>query len=173
MDDLPVRKRTRLKPFNYVGRQRYFVTLCCFRRRSVFSQLRVCEELLALLRSECASRGFSVLAYCLMPDHLHFLVEGMDPGCDLLQLMKSFRIKGSRRQASLGEGILWQKGFYEHILRASETVEAVAWYIWLNPVRRGLVSRAQEYPFAGSFTGMQMPASWEGVDWTPPWKKKR
>lgn len=92
MNLLPVRKNIRLAPSNYVGDQCYFVTLCSFRRQTVFSDSKYCLDLLALLGTECASRLFSVPAYCLMPDHLHFLAEGLDPASDLLHLVKGFKI---------------------------------------------------------------------------------
>jgi putative transposase len=166
----PVRKKIRLASFNYLGLQRYFITLCCFRRQELFSNSERCRHLLELLQTECASRNFGVPAYCLMPDHLHFIAEGLDPASDLLHLLKSFKIKSSRKCATREGLSLWQRGFYEHILRPGENAESVAWYIWLNPVRKGMVSKAQDYPFAGSFTGMKMPASWDAHDWRPPWK---
>ena len=173
MNYVPVLKSIRLASINYVGYRRYFVTICCFRRQKVFSDPRQCRDVMALLESESAGRCFSVLAYRLMPDHLHFLAEGLDAGSDLLHFLKSFKIKSSRSYALRGRGALWQRGYYEHILRPCEPVESVAWYVWMNPVRTGLVSKAQEYPFSGSFAGMQMPASWGAGDWRPPWKVGR
>src|SRR5258708_24002598 len=99
MSLLPVRKNIRLAPLNYVGYQCYFVTLCSFHRQNVFSDSSHCKELLSLLNAEGASRNFSVLAYCVMPDHLHFLAKGLDPASDLLHLLKSFKIKSSREYA--------------------------------------------------------------------------
>src|SRR5216684_6849051 len=111
MNLLPARKNTRLAPSNYLGYQRYFLTLCSFRRQNAFSDSAYCQDLLHLLKTECASRNFSVPAYCLMPDHLHFLAEGLDPASDLLHLVKSFKIKTSRRCAAQVPRILWQRGF--------------------------------------------------------------
>ncbi len=173
MNKLPVRKSIRLAAVNYLGFRQYFVTLCCFRRQKLLSGQEVCQSVLTLLRSESADRCFRVLAYCVMPDHLHFLAEGTDAGSDLLHFMKSYKIKTTRAYVAQVARPLWQKGYYEHILRAGKALESVAWYIWLNPVRRGIVSRPQEYPFAGSFTGMAMPASWSRASWTPPWKESR
>jgi REP element-mobilizing transposase RayT len=65
MNLLPIRKNTRLAPLNYVGYQRYFVTLCSFRRQTVFCDSAYCPHLLELLQTECASHNFSVPAYCL------------------------------------------------------------------------------------------------------------
>jgi putative transposase len=171
MNPSPVRKKIRLAPQSYFGRQHYVVTLCSFRRQTAFLDPAYCQRLLDLLATECASRDFSVPAYCLMPDHLHFLAEGSDPASDLLQLVKSFKIKTSRDYATRESHILWQGGFYEHILRSGENIESVAWYIWLNPVRNRMVSRPQDYRFAGSFTGLKMPGTWNEPNcWRPPWE---
>ena len=171
MKTLPVRKSIRLFPENYLGFQHYFVTLCCFHRQNLFSNDKLCRQVLDLLRSEGFARGFHVHAYCVMPDHLHFMAEGMDAKSNLLHFMKSFKIKTSREFAARESRSLWQRGYYEHILRSGESLESVAWYIWLNPVRKRLVSKPQEYAFAGSFTGLKMPASWDAQNWKPPWKK--
>jgi len=169
---LPIRKTTRLSPSNYLGRTFYFVTFCCFRRVSLFLDARRCRWMLDLLRAESARDSFAVHAYCLMPDHLHFLAEGTEPASDLLHFVKSLKIKTSRQYAAQSGCILWQKGFYEHVLRSTESLQSVAWYIWLNPVRKGLVARPADYPYLGSCTGMELPATWSSLTWFPPWKKK-
>jgi putative transposase len=167
---LPERKYTRLAPENYLGRQFYFVTLCCFQRRRIFTGGKQCDNVLEILRRECTHKQFAVHACCVMPDHLHFLCEGLEASSKFLPLMTSFRIKSSRRFSKDGGGCLWQRGYCDHTLRSNECAESVAWYIWMNPVRKGLVSRPQEYRYAESFTGWEMPTSWDRPEWTPPWK---
>jgi putative transposase len=108
-----------------------------------------------------------------MPDHLHFLAEGTASVSDLRQFAKSFKIKTSRQHSRDAGERLWQREFYEHILRSADSVESIAWYIWMNPVRKGFVAIAQEYPFPGSFSGMKMPTTWTAPGWCPPWKKIR
>ena len=129
--------------------------------------------MLDLLRSESAGNSFDVHAYCLMPDHLHFLAEGTEPTSDLRHFIKSLKIKTSRQYAAQSRCVLWQKGFHEHILRATESIQAIAWYIWLNPVRNGLESKPGDYPYLGSFSGLELPTTWRSPGWYPPWKKKR
>lgn len=46
--------------------------------------------------------------------------------------------------------IHWQKDFYDHIIRNHEDIAVQVKYILDNPVRKGLVSSWQEYPFKGS-----------------------
>src|SRR5271165_2211582 len=155
MLELPVRKTPRLSRVNYLGRIFYFVTFCCFHRASIFLDAKRCAWMLDLLRLESAGNSFDVHAYCLMPDHLHFLAEGIEPTSDLRHFVKSLKIKSSRQYSAKFGGILWQRGFYEHILRSTESVQSIAWYIWLNPVRKGLVARPADHPYLGSFTGME------------------
>ena len=82
----------------------------------------------------------------------------MDQRSNLLHFVKCLKLKSSRAFTARTGQILWQKGFYEHILRPDDSIESVAWYIWLNPVRRGIVDKAGGFPGSGSFSGMQMPA---------------
>ena len=173
MLELPVRKTTRLSRSNYLGQAFYFVTFCCFHRTNIFLDAKRCEWLLKLLRSESAANSFNVPAYCLMPDHFHFLAEGTEPSSDLRHFVKSLKIKSSRRYSEQFGCILWQKGFHEHILRSTESVQSIAWYIWLNPARKGLVAKPDDYPHLGSFTGLELPTAWDSSDWCPPWKKVR
>jgi len=62
--------------------------------------------------------------------------------------------------------VLWQKGYYEHIVRENEAVLAIAKYIFENPVRAGLVSEPHDYPFSGSFelTRAQVDELWQMDD---------
>jgi putative transposase len=46
---------------------------------------------------------------------------------------------------------LLQKGYWDHVLRAADNHDAVAWYIFNNPVRKGLVNDPREWPYSGSW----------------------
>jgi hypothetical protein len=46
---------------------------------------------------------------------------------------------------------LWQRYGFERVLRQEETTQVVARYILENPIRAGLVTRVEDYPFLGSF----------------------
>ncbi len=88
-----------------------------------------------------------------MPDHLHFLAEGLDAASNFLCLVNSFKYAASKSFAQHNGSPLWQKSFYERILRSGESPEGMALYIWLNPVRKGLAAKIGEYVYAGSLTG--------------------
>jgi REP-associated tyrosine transposase len=166
----PQRKNPRLPPANYRGRRFYFVTLCCFQRRKTFAHPSRCGWLLESIQSEAATKNFAVPAYCIMPDHCHLLLQGLDESSDFQRLMKTFKIKTSRRFWRDESQQLWQHAYFEHILRRPEDIQSVAWYIWLNPVRKGIATHPEAYTFAGSLTGLKMPSGWRNLDWKPAWK---
>jgi putative transposase len=173
MQSADLHKNIRLPKSAYVGRQFYFVTICCHQRQQIFSDPTKCQWLFGLLRTESCTRFFAVHSYCVMPDHFHFLVEGMSPTSDLLGFVKSLKLKSSRLYTARTSQILWQKKYFDHILRPLESPESVAWYIWMNPVRKGLSSATGEYLFAGSFTGLVDWLVPRCDPWTPPWKPKK
>ncbi len=107
-----------------------------------------------------------------MPDHLHFLAEGLLPSCNLANFVKTLKIKTSRAYKQEKAQPLWQKKFFDHILRPNQPVEPVAYYIWMNPVRRGLSRSVGEYPFAGSLTQMFARKFSPSPAWSPPWTSK-
>jgi putative transposase len=161
-------KAIRLRPENYIGLKYYFVTLCAFERQRYFQDDGMARWIVAQLHNQAARNGFAVRAYCVMPDHVHLLVLGQSLHADLLKFIAAFKHKtsfGFRRTAGKQ---LWQTSFYDHVLRAEDEPGRVAWYIWLNPVRAGLVKKVKEYPYAGPFG-----TDWEGANcpeklWAPP-----
>ena len=85
-----------------------------------------------------------------MPDHLHLLVEGCDPGSDFRKFMSVMRRRLSDEYHRSNSGILWQDGYFERVLRDEEGTQAVVAYILGNPIRAGLVENATDYPFSWS-----------------------
>ncbi|MEE8373073.1 MAG: transposase, partial [Dehalococcoidia bacterium] len=89
--------------------------------------------------------GYELIAYCLMPDHLHILVQAGESPKDLSQFVRGFKsycttITRSVATPAATNSRLWQRGFYEHVLRKEEDIEGVAEYVLNNPVRNGLTS---------------------------------
>ncbi len=163
------RKPLRLPPEEYFGQNRYFVTMCSEKRAPIFVDPRLAKWLIEALRKESEVQRFLIEAYCLMPDHLHFLAMGITLSSNLLTFAKLLKQKTAHVYLQRTGARLWQKNFYDHILRSSEEPTRVAAYIWLNPVRKGLCKGFEEYPYSGSFA---KPAKiLAAPSWTPPWKR--
>jgi putative transposase len=102
------------------------------------------------LQHAAATEGFAIIAYCFMPDHLHLLVEGLKESSDLRRFVSSFNQRsGDAYHRGTGQ-CLWQTGYYDHVLRDEQSLQATAGYILQNPVRAGLVERMEQYPHMGS-----------------------
>jgi len=64
--------------------------------------------------------------------------------------MRDFKQKSAYAFRKKSGDILWQRSYYEHVLRRDEDAKEVARYILNNPVRAGFVQDFQNYPYAGS-----------------------
>jgi REP element-mobilizing transposase RayT len=75
-----------------------------------------------------------------MPDHLHWLFQLQERNS--LASVVAFRVNQSRKQA----GPVWQRGYHDRLVSASESLEVVGDYMVHNPVRAGLVENIEDYP---------------------------
>ena len=86
------------------------------------------------------------LAWVLMPDHLHwlFVLQSEQDLSTVIRLLKgrSARLMNAHLQRT---GMIWQKGFYDHAVRADEDLQRTARYIVANPLRAGLVDHIGDY----------------------------
>lgn len=145
------RKHNRLPRNCYIGRQWYFITVNAEGRRPIIANGNVVRDLLDTLRAACMSHMFDIYAYCFMPDHIHLEPVGLTPEADLIEFMRTWKGTSTVPLREVGLNDALQKGFYDHILRPDDREDAVAWYIFNNPVRRGLVNDLRQWPYSGSW----------------------
>jgi len=143
-----LRQSPRLKAFTYVGPLACSLTLVTRQRAPIFLQPDLSKICLDCLWKSSQKHGITVNAYCLMPDHLHLLVE-LPERVSLGAFVRHFKqLSGYALKRKTGFEA-WQISYYDHILRSEESMLDAARYIWDNPVRKGLVSAPAEYPFWG------------------------
>ena len=87
-----------------------------------------------------------------MPDHLHLLLEGQSEKTGLRNFVQLFKQLSSYHWKHEGGADLWQRSYYDRVLRADEDTLVVARYILMNPVRKGLCQSPEQHPFSGSLT---------------------
>jgi REP-associated tyrosine transposase len=153
----------RLVGVSYVGFQRYFVTTCTAFRNPAFTDPDVAEHVVALILESADSHGFSVVAYCVMLDHVHLLVTAQREDADLRRFVKHAKQVTGFDYSQINHTALWQSGYHERVLRDDEATLAVARYILENPVRAGLAEALGEWPHAGSgvYTWPELMTAWE------------
>jgi REP element-mobilizing transposase RayT len=151
---LPQRKSLRLREFDYPATFAYSVTICTRNRAAHFRDERAGREVAHCLEEQAQHTGYRLVAYCIMPDHIHILTgpshrEGSQP---LPRFIQRFKSAATHRLWKLGiNGVVWQASFYDHVLRKGEDLARVAEYILGNPVRKGLVSAVEAYPLSRYF----------------------
>ena len=101
-------------------------------------------------RKTSKDEAFEILAYCIMPDHGHFLIEGLEDRPDFRRFCKLAKQRSGSAHARSHGGRLWQEGYHERVLRENDDLRALARYLLNNPVRAGLVAAPIDYPYLGS-----------------------
>ncbi|MGH7801997.1 MAG: REP-associated tyrosine transposase [Thermodesulfobacteriota bacterium] len=143
------RKTNRLKNFDYASPYIYFITICTANRKEIFNNYETVSEVVKQLKETADKLNFQILAYCFMPDHVHLLVGLNEADADLIGFIRHFKQKTEYDFRKRHDINLWQRSFYDHILRKEESVIETVRYIFNNPVRKGLVKKFKEYPFLG------------------------
>jgi putative transposase len=91
-------------------------------------------------------RGVAVGRYVIMPDHVHLFVRG---SADIRLTQWVRLLKRTLSEAIKAEQPHWQKGFFDHLIRHSESYSQKWDYVSQNPLRAGLVTNAQDWPWQG------------------------
>ena len=133
----------------------YFVTACTEHRRKLFATAAVHETFLRF-GQEGPAHGAWIGAYVIMPDHLHLFIATDNEKVTLAAWMKS--LKNTISKALRSTGVTppdWQKTFFDHLLRSSESYSEEWNYVRQNPVRAGLVRNAEEWPFLGEIFALE------------------
>src|ERR1700736_3241320 len=137
----------RLSPL-YIRAPIYFITACTYDWRQLLANDTLHGAFLQFAQ-EAPNRGAWVGAYVIMPDHLHLFVATDDQRITLSTWMKS--LKNTLSKPLRFSGVAsphWEKTFFDHALRSGESYSAKWNYVRDNPVRAGLVRRAEDWPFA-------------------------
>jgi len=143
------RRSLRLPNFDYTQPFIYYVTTSTYDRYPLFIDPEPACTTLRCLIDHAQTLNYQLFAFCLMPDHLHLLCQPLQDAVPLQNFVGRFKGASSKRLTPFKpQGRLWQRGFYDHILRAEEDFWALARYIAENPVRKGIVTSYEDYPFS-------------------------
>jgi len=102
-----------------------------------------------LLGMACDRLAMRILAYCLMPNHVHLVLwpyQDNDLGRWMQWLMTSHVRRHHRRYGT--EGHLWQGRFKSFPIQHDEHLLTVLRYVERNPLRANLVERAEDWPWS-------------------------
>jgi putative transposase len=141
------------------------------RRAQVFFSDADYQTYIALLREYIVKHDVAVLAYCLMPNHVH-LVLVPAAARSLARALRHLHTRYAQRvnRAKGWKGHVWQGRYFASILDDRHCWAAIR-YVERNPVRAGIVERAEQYPWssASAHCGLRADAV---VTTDPRWKRQ-
>ncbi|HEY7446911.1 MAG TPA: transposase [Vicinamibacterales bacterium] len=163
----------RVSGFSYVGLHQYFLTICTAARQPSFEEDEsaswLCEQILKAFEP----LQFAVVAFCVMPDHVHLLLEGLRDDADLRMAVHNWKLRTGFAWKQRSGRRLWQEGYFDYVLRDEDQVVDIVKYILNNPLRAKLVDDPTKYPYVGS-TRYPLSELVDTVsDWEPPYKRRR
>ena len=146
MPNRPFPKRPRLERSNYTDLENTFhLVLRAFVDTSPFSGERA-ELVWTTLSRELERPAVSLVAACLLPDHLHVVVCPRTRA--IPEWVRSFKTYTAKLLDDAGYASrVWQPGFYDHLVRNEAEYATLIQYVRQNPVEAGLVNAATEWPW--------------------------
>ncbi len=161
----------------YVPGGAYFFTIVTHLRQPIFNSSSARQMLRSAIAETNRRWPFTIDAFCLLPDHIHCiwtLPEG-DSNFSLRwgEIKKIFSKtylnhqgrQGSRTrvQAVRSEAAIWQRRFWEHLIRDEEDFRRHVEYIHYNPVKHGLTTCPAEWPWSSFHRYVK--EGWYDLNW--------
>ena len=129
----------------------YFFTLVTEDRVPVFMDKNAMEVLMAAIKETRKRNPFELVAYCILPDHVHLIMEL--PADDNLFSQKVRSIKRLttirlRKITGIPNLTIWQNRFWEHTVRNQVDLKYCFDYVHYNPVKHGYVDECGKWAWS-------------------------
>ncbi|MDC7711941.1 REP-associated tyrosine transposase [Vogesella indigofera] len=155
----------------------YFFTVTLLERHGNDLLVRHIDALRQAVREVKRVHPFTIHGWAVLPDHLHCVIELPEGEHDfalrwrLIKMVFSKKVpKGehvSASRAKRNERGLWQRRYWEHLIRDEADFTAHMDYVHINPLKHGLVTRVADWPYS-TFHHLVAdgiyPADWAGSD---------
>ena len=124
----------------------YLITANTKDRQPIFGDWRVGRLVAKQFRLAERDGLAQSLAWVVMPDHFHWLLELKSGSLSRVVARTKSRACVVVNDLQGRTGSIWQRGFHDHAIRQEEDLKGLARYLILNPVRAGLTERVGDYP---------------------------
>ena len=152
-----------------------FVTTMLVDWKKLFGTPDIRDQVEEILLGCIPTSGAALMAYCIMPDHVHLIAGHGDGGPGISRLVGGFKSIVSRRMFPETHGI-WVPRFDDVILTSENVFNTKLNYIHENPVRDGLVAREFDWKWSSARfwladePSVALKKTW---DWGDPWGDAR
>jgi REP element-mobilizing transposase RayT len=150
------RRRTKkglpIKPRRFILENSPYHTISVTRKREpVFASRDAARLLLESVQHARTSGRAYVLAFAILPDHLHLLIVPKE-GFTVSRVMMDLKRYAAKAINVLHgrSGPIWQQSFYDRVIRDEVQLRATIEYIQQNPVKARLSTSAEDYPYSSS-----------------------
>jgi putative transposase len=146
----------------------YFFTLITHNRNKLFASSKTRELFLEALEHVRIYHPFTLIAYCILPDHIHLLIKLPEDDDNFStriseikkRFTKQYRAKNNISQSKNSlvkqQNIsLWKDRFWEHYIRDENDLSRHIEYIHFNPVKHGLVNQTKDWRASSFFDYVQ------------------
>jgi len=155
----------------------YFFTVNLLQRQGNDLLIRHVDLLREVVASVRKRHPFIIHGWVVLPEHLHCVIELPSNDADFATRWRLIKIAFSKalpkterrsqvRMARNERGI-WQRRYWEHLIRDEADFRAYMDYVHINPLKHGLVKRLADWPYS-TFHGLVeqgvYPADWAGGD---------
>ncbi len=120
----------------------FFLTVCCkVKGKNQLCCGEIADVIFEAVDFRQRMHRWYVHLLLLMPDHRHCLVS--------FPVQEDMRksVAGFKEAVAKRVGVAWQRDFFDHRLRSEESFDEKAHYIRMNPVRKGLVAKPDDWPW--------------------------
>ncbi|MBI1284288.1 MAG: transposase [Thiobacillus sp.] len=155
----------------------YFFTVNLLQRHGNDLLTRHVEVLRAVVRSVRERHPFRIHGWVVLPEHLHCVIE-LPPGhADFATRWRLIKMgfskalprteRVSKVRAKRGERGIWQRRYWEHLIRDEADFQAHMDYVHINPLKHGLVQQVADWPYSTFHRLVEQgvyPSDWAGGD---------
>jgi putative transposase len=155
----------------------YFFTVNLQQRNGNDLLVRHIDTLRQVVRAVKTRHNFRIHGWVVLPDHLHCVIELPNHDADfatrwrLIKMGFSKSLPQTERLSEVrvrrGERGIWQRRYWEHLIRDEADFRAHMDYVHINPLKHGLVKRVADWPYSTFHrlvTQGIYPSDWGGSD---------
>ena len=126
----------------------YHIVIVTHQRQQILANDNIASIIFETFDWLEAENRLEWICIMVMPDHVHTVIKlkGEQTLAKILHSAKLFTAREINRHL-LRNGPLWQKGYTDGGIRRETTLNDTIRYCYANPVRKGLVKRARDYPY--------------------------
>ncbi|MDY6905830.1 MAG: transposase [Thermodesulfobacteriota bacterium] len=158
--------RKQVRHYNLPGHA-HELTFSCYHKRPFLAKDRTRQWLVQAMDQARRKREFDLLAFVIMPEHVHLIVQPRGNDYDVAWYLKSIKQSVSKKAGNwlkahypdqhevlcnaAGQFCFWQPGGgYDRNIKTPVVLNKMIAYIHHNPVRRGLVQRAADWKWSSA-----------------------